>query len=219
MTAEMDRDAIAERLNVLLTGTSLEPLDTVLAGRFADYLALLMKWNARINLTAIRDEEGILSRHFVESIVCARALPAGIATLLDFGSGAGFPGLPIALCRPEIRVTLAESQGKKAAFLQEAIRVLGIQSEVYAQRAEGMAARFDCVTLRAVDRMERAVEAAAGLVGSGGCLAVMTTKIELERQQAAAGAGFAWPRSLSLPGGADRVVAFGQRREGAGRLN
>ena len=77
-------------------------------------------------LTAIRDEEGILTRHFVESIVCARALPAGIATLLDVGSGAGFPGIPIALCRSEIAVTLAESQGKKAAFLQEAVRVLGV---------------------------------------------------------------------------------------------
>jgi 16S rRNA (guanine527-N7)-methyltransferase len=104
------------RLNGLLTEAGLEAVDSVLAGGFEAYLSLLLRWNARVNLTAVRDEGGILSRHFVESIACARALPAGIATLLDFGSGAGFPGIPIALCRPEIAVTLAESQGKKAAF-------------------------------------------------------------------------------------------------------
>ena len=84
----------------------------------------------------MRDEQGILSRHFVESIVVARELPQGIRTLLDFGSGAGLPGIPIALCRPEIAVTLAESQGKKAAFLQEAVRVLAISAMVHAGRAE-----------------------------------------------------------------------------------
>ena len=101
-------------------------MESAVAGRFEDYLSLILRWNARVNLTAIRDEEGILQRHFVESIACARALPADITTLLDFGSGAGFPGIPIALCRPEISVTLAESQGKRAAFLHEAVRVLGI---------------------------------------------------------------------------------------------
>ncbi len=75
------------------------PLSPETGERFAAYLALLQKWNARTNLTAIRDEEGILSRHFLESILCAHALPAGIQTLLDFGSGAGFPGIPIALMR------------------------------------------------------------------------------------------------------------------------
>ena len=106
------------RLNALLAAAGLAELDAGLSHQFETYLSLLLRWNARMNLTAIRDEEGILARHFVESIACARALPAGIGTLLDFGSGAGFPGIPIALCRPEIAVTLAESQGKKAAFLR-----------------------------------------------------------------------------------------------------
>ena len=74
-------------------------------------------------------------------------------TLLDFGSGGGFPGIPIALCRPEIAVTLAESQGKKAAFLQEAVRVLGLSARSTLSGPKLLTVGFDCVTLRAVDRM------------------------------------------------------------------
>jgi 16S rRNA (guanine527-N7)-methyltransferase len=199
------------RLNALLEEAGLLPLNAELANRFAEYLALLVRWNGRVNLTAIRDEEGILSRHFVESIACARALPAEIATLLDFGSGGGFPGIPIALCRPEIAVTLAESQGKKAAFLQEAVRVLGLATKVHAQRAELLGKQFDCVTLRAVDRMGEAVSAASLLVTPGGWLAPMTTGAELEKLKGIAGAGFAWGDPVGLPGGDDRILALGAR--------
>jgi 16S rRNA (guanine527-N7)-methyltransferase len=199
------------RLNALLAEASQEPLDRVIGERFEELLSLILRWNTRVNLTAIRDEEGILKRHFVESIACARALPNGITTLLEVGSGAGFPGIPIALCRPEIAVTLAESQGKKAAFLQEAVRVLGVATKVYAGRAEAMAAQFDCVTLRAVDRMERAVQAAARLVLPGGWLALMTAGKELDALKKAAGVEFAWIEPLPMPGGKDRVLALGVR--------
>ena len=199
------------RLNALLTEAGMTPLEADSANRFAEYLALLLRWNGRVNLTAIRDEEGILSRHFVESIACARALPAGIGTLLDFGSGGGFPGIPIALSRPEIAVTLAESQGKKAAFLQEAVRVLGLSAKVHAQRAELLGMQFDCVTLRAVDRMGEAVSAASLLVTPGGWLAPMTTAADLERLQAAAGTEFTWHEPLGLPGGESRILVLGQR--------
>src|ERR1035438_10001311 len=206
-----DSSAIGLRLNALLTEAGLSPLDQALAGHFQDYLSLLLRWNARVNLTAIRDEEGTLSRHFVESIACACALPAGIATLLDFGSGAGFPGIPIALFRPEISVTLAESQGKKAAFLQEAVRVLGIPVKIYVQRAELLTTQFDCVTLRAVDRMPQAVEAAARLIAAGGWLALMTTRGELAGLQAVAGTEISWSEVIPLPKSVDRLLAVGQR--------
>ncbi len=199
------------RLNELLAEAGLEPLVSVQAGSFDIYFSLFVRWNARINLTSIRDEEGILSRHFLESIAGARALPENISTLLDFGSGGGFPGIPIAVCRPEIAVTLAESQGKKAAFLQEAVRVLGISAKVFGGRAELLTERFDCVTLRAVDRMPEAVGAAASLVATGGWLALMTTGGEMVRLQIAAGPAFSWSSAIPLPGGTDRLLALGQQ--------
>jgi 16S rRNA (guanine527-N7)-methyltransferase len=200
------------RLNALLAGAGLPLLEAALSKRFEDYYSLLIRWNARINLTAIRTEEGILSRHFVESIACGNALPGGIVSLLDFGSGAGFPGIPIALCRPEMAVMLAESHGRKAAFLQEAVRVLGISARVHSGRAETLAERFDCVVMRAVDRMPQAVEAAGRLVAPGGLLALMTTRAELGGLQATAGgAEFSWNRVVQLPGSEDRLVALGER--------
>lgn len=204
-------ESAGARLNALLAKAGLPPLTATETQSFEAYLSLLLRWNARVNLTAIRDEEGILARHFVESIACARALPAGIATLLDFGSGAGLPGIPIALCRPEIAVTLAESQGKKAAFLREAVRVLGLQAKVHAERAETLPGQFGCVTLRAVDRMAEAVGAAANLVEPGGWLAPMTTTADLPALQAAAGKGFIWQSPVPLPGGEDRVLALAKR--------
>jgi 16S rRNA (guanine527-N7)-methyltransferase len=204
-------EAIGLRLNELLANAGLDSLGPALTLRFQDYFSLLIRWNARVNLTAIRDPDGILSRHFVESIACARALPEGIRTLLDFGSGAGIPGIPIALCRPEISVTLAESQGKKAAFLQEAARVLGLSTKVYSRRGESLTAYFDCVTLRAVDRMRYAVQAATRLVAPGGWLAVMTTSLELANVQTSAGEIIDWGDPLPLPGGDDRVLALGKQ--------
>jgi 16S rRNA (guanine527-N7)-methyltransferase len=199
----------AARLNELLTGAGLAPLEIGVADKFASYCALLMRWNARMNLTAIRDEESILSRHFVECIAVARAIPSNIATLLDFGSGAGFPGIPIALCRPEIAVTLAESQGKKAAFLREAVRSMKLPAKVHSARAELLDAQFDCVTLRAVDYMDRAVQAASGRVLHGGWLALMTTESESDSLQISAGKRFSWSSPLNLPGSEQRVLLLG----------
>jgi 16S rRNA (guanine527-N7)-methyltransferase len=204
-------EAVELRLNALLAEAGLGPMDAVLSVRFQSYLSLIMRWNSRINLTAIRDEEGILTRHFVESIACAHALPAGIATLLDFGSGAGFPGIPIALCRPEIAVTLAESQGKKAAFLQEAVRTLEISANIHSGRAEALRAMFDCVTLRAVDKMQQAVQSAARLVRPGGRLVLMTTNVELANLRQAASTAFLWRNVVPMPRSGDRVIALGER--------
>lgn len=141
----------------------LPDLPASLIPQLSTYLDLLLKWNARTNLTAIRDPEDIVRRHFGESLFAARYLHPRTTTLLDFGSGAGFPGLPIAILRPEIHVTLAESQNKKATFLREAVRTLNLPTEIWPTRVETMPSdrQFDVVTLRAVDNMAAAIAAAA----------------------------------------------------------
>jgi 16S rRNA (guanine527-N7)-methyltransferase len=151
------------------------PSDLLLA-QLSDYLDLLLKWNARTNLTAIRDPEEMVGRHFGESLFTAAHLPP-CRTLLDIGSGAGFPGLPIQLALPQVQVTLAESQHKKAAFLREAVRVLGVTAEVWGDRVERMpAARtFDVVTMRAVDNPELALALARQ---RGGTIAHLTSRTE-----------------------------------------
>ena len=211
MTSAHESPDVAQRLNVLLARAGERELERELASRFALYLSLLVRWNARLNLTAIRDEESILSRHFVESIVCARAVPEGVRTLLDFGSGAGFPGIPIALCRPEVAVMLAESQNKKAAFLREAVRTLGLNAAVFGERAESLQREFGAVAMRAVDKMKKAVAVAAGLVAPAGWLILMTTKEELDGLEAAAGPNFEWQRIVDLAPGEERLIATGRR--------
>lgn len=126
------------------------------------YLELILKWNARINLTAIREPEEIVRRHFGESLFVGFHL-GKCETLLDFGSGAGFPGIPVQLLRPDVQVTLAESSHKKAAFLNEVVRSLNLPTQVWSGRVEAMPAeqQYDVVAMRAVNRMERAVAEAA----------------------------------------------------------
>ena len=147
--------------------------------QLAVYLDLLLKWNARVNLTAIRSPEEIVRRHFGESLFAGLRLNCSTwnnsgsesaitpqpwcDSLLDFGSGAGFPGLPIQLLWPGLPVTLAEARHKKASFLREVVRSLNLKTEVWADRVENMPAsrQFSMVTMRAVDEMENAVSTAA----------------------------------------------------------
>lgn len=186
----LDPSRISELLQPYIAGSSSEPVDWPrIFGQLSIYLDLLLKWNSRVNLTAIRSPEEIVRRHFGESLfaglhlqcstwnirpsdaapaVPAASTPSDCKSLLDFGSGAGFPGLPIQILRPELPVTLAESRQKKAAFLREAIRSLNLSTEVWADRVEMMPAdrRFSAVTLRAVDQMPEAVAAAAARASS-----------------------------------------------------
>lgn len=192
--ATLSEIRIATLVAPYLDGTVAGPS---LIGQLSAYLDLLVKWNARTNLTAIRDPEEMVRRHFGESLFAgvhmARRLGAN-AEVLDFGSGAGFPGLPIQLLCPELRVTLAESQGKKASFLREAVRTLGVGAEVWAGRVETLpvSRRFGAVTLRAVDHMQQAVAEARGRVVEGGWLATLATEVEPGAECVALPEGGGW---------------------------
>jgi 16S rRNA (guanine527-N7)-methyltransferase len=184
-------------------------LSQVAYERFLAYLTVLLRWNAQLNLTAIREPEQIIQRHFVECAFAAQHVPRDVATLLDYGSGAGLPGIPIAICRPEIRVTLAESQGKKASFLREAARTLGVSIEVYDRRVETMPVerQFDAVTIRAVEKMELALPVAIRYTRR--YLVLFTTARSTVTCQLVS--DLSWLAPISLPNSEQKVLAIGER--------
>src|SRR3954451_9559731 len=97
--------------------------------QLSDYLDLLLRWNAKTNLTSVREPEEIVTRHFGESLFLARKVNReGIRSAIDLGSGAGFPGIPMKIYSPQLALTLIESQNKKATFLNEVIRKLTLMS-------------------------------------------------------------------------------------------
>ncbi|MGB9416242.1 MAG: 16S rRNA (guanine(527)-N(7))-methyltransferase RsmG [Acidobacteriaceae bacterium] len=175
--------------------------------RLAAYGNLLLQWNTRISLTAIRDEAELIERHLMEGVFAAAHHPEA-ATALDFGSGNGVPGIPVALCRASIHVTLAESQRKKAAFLQEAVRKLNLRASVHAGRAETLPpASFDAVWMRAVDKSTANLPEAANLVDSRGALCLFGTS---RPPDAPAFRNWQW-KSLPFPGVNVRVLHIGRR--------
>lgn len=192
------------------------------------YIDLLLRWNARINLTAVRQPEEIVTRHFGESFFAARQLfspaPAKSAArsmearphVIDVGSGAGFPGLPIKIWFPEVDLTLIESNQKKATFLREVIRNLELTgAEVFPGRADTFGGPGgDVVTLRAVERFESIVPVAAGLVTGGGRLAVLIGEAQVNRVQEGV-PGLKWDHPVRLPMSSKRVMIIGSKESGS----
>lgn len=201
----------ATEIGEAVVAAGLKPLWPEAAEQLARYLQLLLRWNAKLNLTAVRDSSQIVQLHFLECIQCAQALPE-TQTLLDFGSGAGLPGIPIAISRPEISVTLGESKGKKTAFLREAVRELDLSAEVYDQRIEKMGGNrtFEAVTLRAVDRMGDAVEVARERVAPGGLLVLFVTVMTEDRLKAAL-PDLNWECRLPISGLQRGTLLFGRK--------
>lgn len=116
--------------------------------RLLDYLELLQRWNSAYNLTAVRDPVEMVTRHLLDSLAVMPYV-AG-KTLADLGSGAGLPGIPLAIALPHMQVTLVDSNGKKARFLREAARVLPLPNVHIEQvRVQDLRDAFDCITARA----------------------------------------------------------------------
>jgi 16S rRNA (guanine527-N7)-methyltransferase len=114
-----------------------------------DHYRLLVRWNQKINLTRITSLQDAVRYHYCESLYLAKRLPEGSLRIVDIGSGAGFPGVPVAIYRPECSVDLVESHQRKAVFLREATRRL-TNVRVLAQRAEAVAGSYDWTISRAV---------------------------------------------------------------------
>ena len=111
---------------------------------FMTFLAELKKWNKAYNLTALKSDRDIVIKHFLDSLLYLKAIPEGILTLADAGAGAGFPGIPLKIVRPELDLTLIESSRKKAAFLRHISRQLGLEnSTVLETRLEGLGKEYE----------------------------------------------------------------------------
>jgi 16S rRNA (guanine527-N7)-methyltransferase len=210
-------------VNPALISELLQPFQVALnhiqLDQISTYIDLLLHWNARINLTAIRKPEDIVTRHFGESLFAAQRLfPIGAgarpspvpAGLIDVGSGPGFPGLPIKIWNPSCQLTLIESNHKKATFLREAVRALTLTDiNVLSVRAETHApASADVVTLRAVERFEHALPAAARLVAAGGRLALLIGSSQVA-PAAQVTLDFAWNPLIPIPGSSARILLVG----------
>jgi 16S rRNA (guanine527-N7)-methyltransferase len=175
--------------------------------KLLDYLALLQKWNRVYNLTAVRKPADMVTRHLLDSLAVAPHVSA--ARLLDVGSGAGLPGVPLALAHPGMRVTLLDSSQKKAAFLRQAVIELGLANvEVVCERVEAWRPGrvFETVITRAFASLAEFAAAAGHLVAPGGRLAAMKGAL-LRAEIVRLPQGWRVARTLAL-----RVPGLGARR-------
>jgi len=146
---------------------------------FLVYLKELKEWNQKVNLTSLKEDETIIVRHFIDSLSLVPYLPKK-GSLLDLGSGAGFPGIPVKIVRPSLKVTLLEATRKKVSFQRHLIRALGLsQIHVIQGRAErlktgsALTPSFDIVTSRALSKLEKFLVLGEPFVKKGGYLVAM----------------------------------------------
>jgi 16S rRNA (guanine527-N7)-methyltransferase len=177
------------------------------------YLELLVRWNSKINLTAIRSPEECVTRHFGESFFLAKELKLEGA-LVDIGSGAGFPGLALKIIAPDLRATLLEPIAKKRAFLKEAARACGMSHvETLGRRLDAFAAgvgskRFDIATVRAVGDLPALIRDAEKCLKAGGKLCIWLGSRQAEAVRLVT-ASILWQDPVPIPFSKQRVILIG----------
>ncbi len=186
-----DRDLfarVAEPFGVEVTPELLEKLDV--------YARLLVEWNRKMNLTAITDPQGIAVKHFADSLTAAPLLPEGAFSLIDVGTGAGFPGVPLALYRPDCQLTLLDSLNKRLTFLDTVCRETGLSAALIHARAEEggqnpqLREKFDVACARAVANLPVLSEYCLPFVKVGGrFIALKGPDADRERTEATRGIG------------------------------
>ncbi len=194
-----------ERYGLSATPTQIEQIIA--------YISLLLVWNDKVNITAIHDPREILYRHFCESMLARTAVPIEKGRLADVGSGGGFPGLPLKIISPEIEVSLIESNTKRATFLAEVVRQLGLTGvRVLVQRYEDLGeeiAPIDFVCTRALGDYDQLLSWAGSSLLSVKTIvlwvgAAETPKLSGQR-------GWNWRQPVPVPDSLRRFLLIGDR--------
>ena len=185
-----------------------------LCGAIRTYVELLLRWNQRISLTSVTNEAEIVRFHFGESLFASSCMPVGSGRLADVGSGAGFPGLPLRLSAPQLSLLLVESNSKKAAFLAEVVRRLGLKGvEVFRGRMEELpnqGDKFDFVTSRALGHLARLIDWSRHHLNRGGHIILWVGREDTTK--VGSWAGFDWRDPVPIPGSERRFLLIGKVR-------
>ena len=172
-----------EKLNLTLTEEQIE--------KFYNYMNLLIEWNKKINLTAIVEPKDIILKHFIDSLTIEKYIKKG-ETIIDVGTGAGFPGIPLKIAREDLKITLADSLNKRINFLNEVINKLNLKDiETIHTRAEELGKnkkyreKFDIATSRAVANMSTLSEYLIPFIKvKGRCICMKSSDIDTELENA-----------------------------------
>src|SRR6202790_995548 len=182
-------------------------------GQIQEYIRLLLVWNEKVNLTAIRDPLEILYRHFCESMFATKVVKLGQCRLADIGTGGGFPGLALKILLPDAQVTLVESNIKKATFLAEVVRALGIEgANVLVSRYEELGeeiAPVDSLLARALGEFEVFLKWAASEKVDAKRVILWVGAADVE--QVRKSPRWAWESAVTVPQSLRRVLLIGTR--------
>lgn len=213
-------DKISEILRASARDVNVE-LDEQADERFHTYLSLLLEWNEKMNLTAITEPEQVAVRHFADSMTLLHAVSLrGDEKVIDVGTGAGFPGVPLKILFPELKLTLLDSLNKRLNFLAELLSTLGLQAQIVHARAEEGGRmpqhreQYDLATARAVASLNLLAEYCLPYVKIGGYFAAMKgPDVEQELKEAEhaislLGGKVAGVKSFTLPDGSGRSVVL-----------
>jgi 16S rRNA (guanine527-N7)-methyltransferase len=193
-----------ELLRQKLTGVAVLTPEQLLA--LEAHYKLLVRWNRVLNLTTIESVSEAVERHYCESVFLATRLPSGSLRIVDIGSGAGFPGFPLAVVRRDCNVTLIESHRRKAVFLREISRAVS-NVQVIASRADDVKGRFDHGVSRAVS-CQSLISVLKTLASAADLL--------IGEEAPPEEMGFEWSEPVRLPWGRNRFLWRGIRREDRG---
>lgn len=178
MSSVTDRAAMFAQLRAGMAELGLAPSAQAVE-QLLDYLELLSRWNAAYNLTAVRDPLAMVTSHLLDSLAVAHLVRG--ERLADIGSGAGLPGIPLAILSPERQVTLIDANGKKTRFLREVVRALRLVNvRIEAQRVENVSGEFDTVTARAFASIADMLRLAGHLLAADGILLALKGQLHKE---------------------------------------